>query len=176
MPLLSDAKTCYVGTQPITKIYAGTQFVWPKSVVEIIDFNNPEWNILSPAQPIMYTTQCAFSWSLSGDLCEMWKNGTLVFHLYGRPEPNGYFSYNGNIPGTQSPINSTCHVVGSRIYFTDNETSRTESLGSYSVKCAICQYYNGSLLQESSSIVPNSLKNPYPPVPGNFRIDENLCN
>ena len=30
MPLLSDAKTCYVGTQPIKKIYAGTQLVWPK--------------------------------------------------------------------------------------------------------------------------------------------------
>lgn len=29
MPLLNDAKTCYVGTQPITKIYAGTQLVWP---------------------------------------------------------------------------------------------------------------------------------------------------
>ena len=28
MPLLSDSKTCYVGTQPITKIYAGTQLVW----------------------------------------------------------------------------------------------------------------------------------------------------
>lgn len=28
MPLLSDSKTCYVGTTPITKIYAGTQFVW----------------------------------------------------------------------------------------------------------------------------------------------------
>jgi hypothetical protein len=30
MPLLNDAKACYVGTQPITKIYAGTDLVWPK--------------------------------------------------------------------------------------------------------------------------------------------------
>ena len=30
MPLLNDAKTCYVGTTPISKIYAGTQQVWPK--------------------------------------------------------------------------------------------------------------------------------------------------
>ena len=30
MPLLSEAKTCYVGNQPITKIYAGAQLVWPK--------------------------------------------------------------------------------------------------------------------------------------------------
>ena len=28
MPLLDDAKTCYVGTTPITKIYAGSQLVW----------------------------------------------------------------------------------------------------------------------------------------------------
>jgi len=28
MPLLSDSKTCYVGTTPITKIYAGAQLVW----------------------------------------------------------------------------------------------------------------------------------------------------
>ena len=29
MPLLSDAKTCYVGTTPITKIMAGSVQVWP---------------------------------------------------------------------------------------------------------------------------------------------------
>ena len=28
MPLLDDAKTCYVGTQPITRILAGTSQVW----------------------------------------------------------------------------------------------------------------------------------------------------
>ena len=28
MPLLSDAKTCYVGTTPIKKIYAGSRLVW----------------------------------------------------------------------------------------------------------------------------------------------------
>ena len=32
MPLLSDAKSCYVGTTPITKIMAGSVQVWPKSV------------------------------------------------------------------------------------------------------------------------------------------------
>ena len=31
MPLLSDAKSLFVGTQPITKVMAGTQLVWPKS-------------------------------------------------------------------------------------------------------------------------------------------------
>ena len=30
MPLLSDAKTCYVGQTQIKQIYAGTQKVWPK--------------------------------------------------------------------------------------------------------------------------------------------------
>ena len=30
MPLLSDSKTCYVGTQPITKIMAGAVEVWSK--------------------------------------------------------------------------------------------------------------------------------------------------
>ena len=38
MPLLNDAKTCYVGTQPITKIYAGTELVWPKTLDYI--YNN----------------------------------------------------------------------------------------------------------------------------------------
>lgn len=33
MPLLSDAKTCYVGTQPITTIMAGSVQVWPKGPV-----------------------------------------------------------------------------------------------------------------------------------------------
>ena len=30
MPLLNDAKTCYVGNQPITTIMAGSVQVWPK--------------------------------------------------------------------------------------------------------------------------------------------------
>ena len=30
MPLLNDAKTCYVGTTPITTIMAGSVQVWPK--------------------------------------------------------------------------------------------------------------------------------------------------
>ena len=38
MPLLSDAKTCYVGTQPITKIYAGTQFVWGALQLRMVAF------------------------------------------------------------------------------------------------------------------------------------------
>ena len=32
MPLLSDAKHCYVGNQPITKIMAGDLQVWPKGI------------------------------------------------------------------------------------------------------------------------------------------------
>ena len=32
MPLLSDAKTCYVGNTPITTIMAGSVKVWPKAV------------------------------------------------------------------------------------------------------------------------------------------------
>ena len=38
MPLLSDAKTCYVGTQPITKIFAGTQLVWGELPLRIVTF------------------------------------------------------------------------------------------------------------------------------------------
>ena len=34
MPLLSNAKTCYVGTTPITKVMAGSVEVWPK-VIEL---------------------------------------------------------------------------------------------------------------------------------------------
>ena len=41
MPLLSDAKNCYVGTQPITKIYAGTQLVWGSSQIRMVDFRVP---------------------------------------------------------------------------------------------------------------------------------------
>ena len=32
MPLLSDAKSCFVGTTPVNKIYAGSDLVWPKGV------------------------------------------------------------------------------------------------------------------------------------------------
>ena len=45
MPLLSESKTCYAGTQPITKIYAGTQQVWPKG---------------SPLPKIPAMTQCYY--------------------------------------------------------------------------------------------------------------------
>ena len=41
MPLLNDAKTCYVGTQPITKIYAGTQMVWGSLQLRIVKFSVP---------------------------------------------------------------------------------------------------------------------------------------
>ena len=34
MPLLDDAKNCLVGQTQITKIYAGTQLVWPKEAYE----------------------------------------------------------------------------------------------------------------------------------------------
>ena len=33
MPLLDDAKKCYVGTTPITKVMAGSVQVWPKGVL-----------------------------------------------------------------------------------------------------------------------------------------------
>ena len=39
MPVLSDATTCYVGTQPITKIYAGTQRVWGALGLRILQIN-----------------------------------------------------------------------------------------------------------------------------------------
>lgn len=32
MPLLSDSKSCFVGTTPVNKIYAGSDLVWPKGV------------------------------------------------------------------------------------------------------------------------------------------------
>lgn len=32
MPLLSDAKSCFFGTTPVKKIYAGPDLVWPKEV------------------------------------------------------------------------------------------------------------------------------------------------
>ncbi len=58
MPLLNDAKTCYVGTQPITKIYAGTELVWPK-VPEVPDYifnNNYMWKADGevPDEPPLY--------------------------------------------------------------------------------------------------------------------------
>ena len=42
MPLLSDAKNCFVGQTQIKKIYAGTQLVWPKAP-EYIDSNIYMW-------------------------------------------------------------------------------------------------------------------------------------
>ena len=39
MPLLNDAKSCYVGNQPITKIYAGTQFVWGALNLRLVEAN-----------------------------------------------------------------------------------------------------------------------------------------
>ena len=47
MPLLSDAKSVYVGTQPITTVMAGTQQVWPKALADsdMIYLNHcDEWN------------------------------------------------------------------------------------------------------------------------------------
>lgn len=41
MPLLSDAKTCYVGTTPITNIYAGTQLVWGALQLRMVNFVVP---------------------------------------------------------------------------------------------------------------------------------------
>ena len=41
MPLLSDAKTCYVGTTPITKIYAGSQLVWGSLELRVVNFSVP---------------------------------------------------------------------------------------------------------------------------------------
>ena len=49
MPLLNDAKTCYVGTQPITKIYAGQQLVWGKvqmRVVQVLFTGEPTRNFV----------------------------------------------------------------------------------------------------------------------------------
>ena len=39
MPLLNDAKTCYVGTTPITNIYAGTQLVWGSLELRTVNFS-----------------------------------------------------------------------------------------------------------------------------------------
>ena len=177
MPLLSNAKTCYVGTTPITKIYAGTQFVWPKVPVELLDFQDPQWNLFNTATPSDPSRRlCAFSWQIDGDLCKMWKDNILVVRLFSRPAPNGYFSYTGSVPGTQALTGSMkCYTEGNRIYFSDASGTPTPSLASYSTQCSICQYYKGSLLQESSSIVPNSWKNPYPPIDVGFDTSENLC-
>ena len=41
MPVLNDAKTCYVGNQPITKIYAGTQIVWGSLLLRMVKFSVP---------------------------------------------------------------------------------------------------------------------------------------
>tara|TARA_B100001741_G_scaffold203635_1_gene168129 strand:+ start:320 stop:1459 length:1140 start_codon:yes stop_codon:yes gene_type:complete len=55
MPLLDDAKTCYVGTQPITTIMAGSAQVWPKGppiVPEVVGnwlFNGTVTNFNGPA-------------------------------------------------------------------------------------------------------------------------------
>ena len=41
MPLLNDAKTCFVGTTPITKIYAGSQLVWGALQLRMVNFVVP---------------------------------------------------------------------------------------------------------------------------------------
>ena len=57
MPLLNDAKTCYVGTTPITKIMAGDLQVWPKEVyppkVDVLHYFTCDntLNSLPPYQP-----------------------------------------------------------------------------------------------------------------------------
>lgn len=38
MPLLDDAKNCFVGQTQIKQIYAGTQLVWPKSFLRMVNF------------------------------------------------------------------------------------------------------------------------------------------
>ena len=176
MPLLSDAKTCYVGTTPITKIYAGSQFVWPKAPVELLDFQDPKWQVFPPNISSPNMRLCVFSWQVDGDLCEMWKNNIIVVRIFSRPSPNGYFSYNGAVPGTQALSGSMrCFTEGKRIYFSDAAATSTGGLPSYSTKCSICQYYNNSLLQESGSIVPNSSFHPYPPSEVTFDSTENIC-
>ena len=39
MPLLNDAKTCYVGTTPITTVMAGSVQVWPKGTLPVGPFD-----------------------------------------------------------------------------------------------------------------------------------------
>ena len=44
MPLLNDAKTCYVGTTPITTIMAGSVQVWPKGP-EALDLRTVKYSL-----------------------------------------------------------------------------------------------------------------------------------
>ena len=62
MPLLNDAKACYVGTQPITKIYAGNAQVWPKELAD------PD---------MIYLTHCD-KWNNASGQIEEYKNSTYI--------------------------------------------------------------------------------------------------
>ena len=68
MPLLNDAKSCYVGTQPITTIMAGSVQVWPKVVEEESAFANLDGNLgVSPASGVVAMTSTTSLNVNSGD-------------------------------------------------------------------------------------------------------------
>ena len=91
MPLLNDAKTCYVGTQPITTIMAGSVQVWPyvhdncdlpgrPARPEHIDIFttpsiSPKWNVAVPAYE-SYELEWSPGWYWTSEL-EL--NGSAVW-------------------------------------------------------------------------------------------------
>ena len=58
MPLLSNAKACYVGTTPITKIMAGSVEVWPKGPPP--PFRNLRMYFKAPSNPSIDISQGFF--------------------------------------------------------------------------------------------------------------------
>ena len=126
MPILDDAKTCYVGTTPITNIYAGTQLVWPKTVLAQ-DLRVYTWTDVPgtdatqglfmyvwesyPAGPCCgfpsYMT--AYTESIGGKLTELWSfgcssSGGSQSHSYLPPV----------VPGLIQPNTMVCYGPGFR--------------------------------------------------------------
>ena len=71
MPLLSDAKTCFVGTQPITTIMAGTNLVWQADP----DGRNCD-DTGKPVKPLNFAV-ATFSGNASQYVCE-WSRGSTT--------------------------------------------------------------------------------------------------
>ena len=98
MPLLNDAKTCYVGTQPITKIMAGAVKVWPNAGVENLQLIN--LTVIPPGSTIDYihivfestfhAQNCA---AAASEFQVRWKKTT-------DPDFNSWQPFNGLTEGT----------------------------------------------------------------------------
>lgn len=88
MPLLSDAKSCFIGTTPVNKIYAGPDLVWPKevytpneNVLNRFKFDNdflsvPPYKTGSLSTPLEYDNVWDFSDSGKENQCLQYSGST----------------------------------------------------------------------------------------------------